>query len=128
MIKLEWSNTCDLGGMLYQNNFMQKIYIDSEIANPDYDIREEGISDGEKNFRPTFSYFGKIYKFEFVATEFVSDALTQIPLHSYVRITEDDSYAIAKDVIIEVEWYDYFNKITVSFIADRWIDIETSLR
>lgn len=128
MIKLEWSNTCDLGNILYHTNWVQRMYIDSEIANSDYEVQQDGISDGEKDFNQTFGLFGKIYTFEFVATWYVADALTQLPLHSDIRIEEGSQLAIVKDIDVSVDPQDYYCVIKIDFTVERWVDIENNTR
>lgn len=120
MITIEWRGSCDFGEVFFQQGFKQRIYIDSVIANPDYDLREEGGEDGQKQFHQTFALFKKIYKFEFIAPEYICDAMTLIPLHDDITIYDGFVSAKVDDIEVDVDWQDwYFAKVTVSFTIDR---------
>ncbi len=120
MIILDISNTCDLGDTLYQFGFRQRLYLDAIITNPDYSVTQEGIENGNKGFKQTFAQFKKRHKMDFIAPEYLLDALTLLPLHDYITIDDGyDSY-VADDVEVDYEWQGGWAYVTITFSVDKW--------
>jgi len=120
MITLEVSNACDVANILYQFGFRQRLFLDAIITQPDYDSTEEGIENGNKGFNKTFQQLKKRYKIDFIAPEYLLDALTLLPMHDYVTIHDGyQSYPI-DDVNIEYEWDDFYAVCTLSFTITGW--------
>ena len=59
IIKIEYWNTCDFADILYQTNWKQRLYIDTEISRPEYPIEIETNKDGEGNDIPEFQRWQK---------------------------------------------------------------------
>lgn len=126
-IKLQWSNSCDLGRIYYDGDFRNILYFDTEIGKPDYqyEVEEEMNSDGVN--LPTFQSLNKIYKFEVFVPEYVVDALVAIPLHDTVTITilNNGYTSNIRNVKVDVNWEDISNECmalcTVSFEQDDQI-------
>lgn len=74
------------GHIDYTTNYINKIYLDTQIGKPEYNFEEEvkkvdGYTFVEKQISE------KTYKFSFVAPEYLCDAVRLIRLHDYIRIT-----------------------------------------
>lgn len=120
MIILEISNTCDLGVVLYQFGFKQRLILDAIITQPDYDSKEEGVENGNRYFNKTFQQLKKRYRMDFIATEYIIDALTLLPLHDYVTLHDgSDAYEIA-DIVVEYEWEGVYAVCTLGFTVTGW--------
>jgi len=120
MITLEISNTCDLGMTLYQFGFKQRLFIDAIITQPDYDSKEEGVENGNRYFNKTFQQLKKRYKIDFIAPEYILDALTLLPLHDYVTLYDGfDSYEL-DDISVDYDWDGRFAICTLGFTVNGW--------
>lgn len=127
-IKLTWTNTCDLGRILYNGTgFTNVFFFDGDIIKPDYQYEEVGFESGEAVFLKTSETLKKRCKFEVVVPEYVADALEAMPLHDDIRIMfVDGRYSTAiRNVQTDVNWDDEFNgcmaQVVVSFEQDDQI-------
>lgn len=107
-IKLEWWDNGDLvfdtGRIVYDNRFVNTVYLQSELGKPEYTYEEEGETrDGY--FFPELRTSEKKYKFSFLASEYLCDAIRVATISDHVRIT--DSYKRIYDcdtISFEIEW------------------------
>lgn len=130
VFKLEWTNPCDLSDMFYQNGFKQVLYIDSDIlkmcgalSEPNYDLTEEAVTSGENDVIPTFQHLEKRYQLSFLANEFMCDALTMLPMHDDVSLTDPNGIQ-SKIGDIEVSlgsWESRYVPVVVSFTTHKYI-------
>lgn len=86
-IKLEWWNSCNLGNILYTTGFKNKLFLDTEIGEPEYLNVEDGHDDGNGVFVKEFESLVKNYKFKVVVPEDIVDALQAMRLHDNINIT-----------------------------------------
>lgn len=95
-IKLTYWNDENLyyngGEVNYSNNFKYTMYICSTIGKPEYEFEEELTKRAGYKFLESQTS-NKIYKFNFVAPEFICDAMRLIRLSDYIKLEYDgDSY------------------------------------
>src|SRR5688572_20542031 len=105
-IKLEWWDTCDIGGICYQDGFKNTVFLDTDIGRPDYNILEEGAENGDGVFIKDYSRLQKTPQIQCYVPEYLADALSLLPLHSNVRMTYTNGlYAgLVRNVSVNVEW------------------------
>ena len=88
---LEWADIEDLdyegGTFKYADGFKNKLYIDSQLGKPEYKFEEEG-EDRDGFFFPEKRISEKVYKFTFLAPEYLLDALRIVRLSDHVFITD----------------------------------------
>lgn len=93
-LKIEWWDDenayYDCGEIVYKDelvNYVNKLYLCTELGKPDYVFEEEGESrDGYFFAEKQISY--KTYRFQFLAPEYLCDAMRIIRLSDHVRITD----------------------------------------
>lgn len=123
-IKLEWSNSCDLGGIYYQSGFSNKLYFDTNIGNPSYEEEIEEQYNGDGVLIATFQRLVKNYNFQVYAPEYIIDALKLMQLHDTITITFlDGTYSgEIRNVKVDVSFEDISNQCmalaTISFQQD----------
>lgn len=107
-IKLEWWDNEDLvfdtGRIVYDDRFVNTVYLQSELGKPEYTYEEEGeIRDGY--FFPELRTSEKKYKFLFLAPEYLCDAIRVATISDYVRITDNYGRIYNCDTLnFEIEW------------------------
>lgn len=127
-IKLTWTNTCDLGGVLYNgSNFVNKMFLDTDVIRPDYFDEQTGQENGDGVFIINSETLKKRYKFETIGPEYVADALSFMALHDTINIIWINGLfsSAIRNVKVNVNWEDAFNDclalIEVSFEQDDQI-------
>lgn len=125
IIKIEYWNTCDFADILYQTNWKQRLYIDTEISRPEYPVEIETNKDGEGNDIPEFQRWQKRYKFKLVMPEFLTDALTLATLHDNIFITDkfgESAKVIVGSFLVSVNWIkDCYAECEIQFDVDYFI-------
>lgn len=90
-LKLEWFDIVNLvhenGVHLYDGGYKNKLYIDTQLGKPEYKFEEEG-EDRDGFFFPEKQISEKVYKFTFLAPEYLLDALRIVRLSDHVFITD----------------------------------------
>ncbi len=123
-VKLEWSNSCDLGGIYYGGGFENRLYFDANVGKPDYEEEIEEQYNGDGVLISTFQRLVKIYKFQVFVPEYVADALKLMQLHDTITLTFlDGTYSssirnIKADVSFEDMSNDCMALVTISFQQD----------
>ena len=104
-VKIEYSNSVDLGDIMYHNSFRNRIYIDADVSKPEYEIEEDGIEDADGEFDPTLQKWAKKYTLTFYAQEFLVDALTLMAIHDQIYVTlKNDESSQVLDVEVDYTW------------------------
>jgi len=121
---IDFTNTCDLGDILYQEGFTQTAYLESEPMEMTFPQEDKGIENGEGRFIRTFARQTKKY---LVKTKELPDYMVEVfnrmRLHDTVEIT--DLVGDTNDVYnLEVEhewlWDDrYYVKLELTFDYDE---------
>jgi len=126
---LEYWNSKDLGGILYQKGFKNKLYLDADIGEPEYGIIEEGEEDGENNFLPYYQRYCKIYKTVILANEYMLDALYLVRLHDNIYITfkTGERFNIY-DVQISHTWENdgYVARLEITFFVNYFTKVASN--
>ena len=109
-LKIEWWDKADFvtdgGTVVYTDpDFKNVLYLDSDIAKPEYVFDEEGETrDGY--FFPVKQISEKRYRFSFFATEYLLDVIRLIRMADYVKITYNGKTYFADSFLITPEWED----------------------
>jgi len=123
MITLEWWNTCDTHDVLYQMGWRQIRYYNADLSEPKHELTEEGAEDGDGEFHPLHQRFVKTYHFDVAVAEYELDALTLLPFHDQVRITDENGYsAFMKDIeVTPGDWNERFIRVDIYFNTQSYI-------
>ena len=128
-LKIEWwdkSNLYYTGGLIqyedsnYPNRYKNTIYVCSNLGMPDYENEEEG-EERDGIFFPNHQISYKVYRFRFLAPEFLTDALRVAWLSDYVRVTDPLGRVYNCNTFVPtVEWQDegYLANVEVEFRTD----------
>ena len=109
-LKIEWWDTedfiMDAGAIVYKNPaFHNVLYLDSDLAKPEYPFEEEGETrDGY--FFPIKQISEKHYRFKFFASEYLLDVMRFIRMADYARITYHGQTYELDTFLITPEWED----------------------
>ena len=123
-LTINFSNTCDLGDIVYHDGFTQTLWFESEAMEPDFPIDEKGVENGEGKFIRTFARQVKKYTARtFEMPSFMVDVFNRMKLHDTVELI--DLVGDVNDLYnIEVEhdwlWDDrYYAKFDLTFDYDE---------
>lgn len=90
-LRLEWADIENLeleeGIIKYDDSFKHRLFIDSELGKPEYKFSEEG-EDRDGYFFPEKQISEKVYRFNFLAPEYLLDALRLVRLSDLVVIKD----------------------------------------
>ena len=124
-LKLEWWDVNDLqleyGTLFYENyGFQNLLYLQTELGKPEYTFTDEGE---ERNgyFFPTKQISEKVFKFNFLSSEYLLDVMRLIRMSDYIRITDPFGRCYnANQFEIKSEWETQGNlaAATVQFQTD----------
>lgn len=120
-LKLQWSNTCNLGRIYYDGDFRNMIYFDSEVGKPEYEYEVEEEYNSEGVLIATYQRLNKVYKFEVFVPEYIVDALQAMQLHDTITLTVINTgyTGTITNVKVDVSWEDITNECmalcTISF-------------
>ena len=83
--------------------FKNRVYLPTQVGKPEYDFQEEGEKrDGY--FFPEKQTSEKIYKFSFLAPEYLCDAMRIIRMSDHVQITSRGETYSADSFLITPKW------------------------
>ena len=109
-LKIEWWDNedfiMDAGAIVYKNpNYHNVLYLDSDLAKPEYVFEEEGESrDGY--FFPVKQISEKRFRFKFFASEYLLDVMRFIRMSDYAKITYHGQTYNLDTFLITEEWED----------------------
>lgn len=110
------------GEINYNNDFKYILYVPASIGKPEYTFEEELTTRAGYKFLES-QVSNKVYKFTFVAPEFICDAMRLIRLSDYINLQSNgDSYS-ALTFSYEPSWEDQGNlaSVEVEFETDTII-------
>jgi hypothetical protein len=84
---ISWWNDHDLGDILYQDGFKNKIYLDVEVEKPEYNTTIESDLNGDSVEITKFRKWEKVYRFECWMQEDLVDAFTLMQIHDNIEVT-----------------------------------------
>lgn len=109
-IKIEWWDeedfVMDAGRIAYDINgtqFRNTLYICSDIAKPEYNFEEEVIERDGYAF-PVKRISSKVYKFSFLAPEYLLDVMRFIRMADHVTIIKDNKVYTTDTFLINPDW------------------------
>ena len=109
-LMIEWWDEEPLyysGGHIYYENekFKNRVYLCTQVGKPDYDFEEEG-EERDGYFFPEKQVSEKVFKFTFVAPEYLCDAMRIIRMSDHVEITSRGEKYTADSFLITPKWQD----------------------
>ena len=115
LTRIEYWATCDIDEIFYRGpllghpQYKNVIYLDVEPGKPNYLYEEEGEEDGDKVFVADLKTLQKEYYLQTPMPQFVTDALTLLPMHvgrkGVVEVMTNRGYLSRIDrVRVEPEW------------------------
>lgn len=125
-IKIEYWNDENLyykgGEISYTNDFKFIMYVCSSIGKPEYEFEEELTERAGYKFLES-QISNKLYKFTFVAPEFICDAMRLIRMSDYIVITSLGKKFNALTFSYEPEWEEQGDlaSVEVEFTIDSII-------
>lgn len=119
-LTINYSNTCDLGDILYSEGLIQTIWFESETMEPSFPQEEQGVNNGEERFVRSFARQTKKYLARTKEMpDFMAEVFHRMKLHDNIEMidlvgNENDVYNLE----VDHEWlYDdkYLVKIDLTF-------------
>ena len=108
-LKLTWYDQQDLvmdaGRIIYQGGYINQLYLQADLAKPEYLFTEEG-EERDGYFYPTKQISEKRYHFKFWASEYLLDCLRFVRMSDYVIITYRGKTYQADTFLLTPEWED----------------------
>lgn len=122
-LKIEWFNSVDYGSVLYQDGFKNRIYLDTELERPDYNVTFESDVNGDNQEIPKFKKWEKAYKFTVWMQEDLVDAFTFMSTCDTIEVTPQTGETLIVQegsMRVEYEWEEAgcLAKATVTFVTD----------
>ena len=115
-LKVEWWDeenlVFDSGSIIY-NGFKNTLYIDTNIGKPEYKFEEEG-KERDGYFFAEKQLSEKVYKFIFLAPEFICDAFRFVRLSDNINIYKNGVHYTVDSLLAEVNWQDQGDLADVS--------------
>ena len=117
-LKLEWWDTDTMlfdGGAIWYNsdNYKNTLYLPTTVGKPTYQFEEEGE---ERNgyFFAEKQISKKQYAFQFLAPEYLCDALRFLRMHENIQVTENGIVYPINQIETNVEWQEQGNLASVT--------------
>ena len=98
-VKLDWWDNDSDGNP----GFINTLYIDTIVGKPKYEFDEEG-TDRDGYFFTEKQLSKKVYRFGFVAPEYLCDALRIVRMSDNIQITFNGETYDCDSIVIEPEW------------------------
>lgn len=96
-VTLSFSNCCNLGDLLYEDDFYQTLWIKSDNIEQDFPYVEKGQENGEGRFIPTFRRSEKTYLIRtLLLPQYMVDVLHRLRLHDVMTFIDQvgDAYNV----------------------------------
>lgn len=116
-VKLYWGSPCPIDRGGYHDTTEFELFVAADPIHPAHDITEEGENDSEGAFDPTFQRVEKTLSLDFVAPDYIFDALAHLPLYANKSLEFSDGEVIVlQNTEAKVSWIDSCTgKITLDF-------------
>ena len=106
-LKLQWWDNedffMDAGVISYANSYKNLLYLPSDLAKPEYPFEEEG-ENRDGYFFPIKMISEKRYRFNFLASEYLLDAMRFIRMSDFVEIEYHGQKYSVDSFLISPEW------------------------
>ena len=91
------------GRLAYADNYRNKLYLPTKLAKPDYKIEEvvedrDGFKFVEKQIQK------KLFRFSFLAAEYICDVVSMIGMHDNIIITHNNKIYTVYDILFTPTW------------------------
>lgn len=110
------------GRLAYSDNYRNKLYLPTKLAKPDYKIEEvvedrDGFKFVEKQIQK------KVFKFSFLATEYMCDVVSIIGMHDNIIINHNNRVYAVYDILFTPTWTDdgFLANVDAEFTTDAVI-------
>ena len=123
-LTINYSNTCDLGDIMYAEGLTQSIWFESETMEPEFPQEEEGANNGDNRFVRSFARQTKKYTARTLEMpSFMVDVFNRMKLHdSIVMIDLVGDENTLYNLEVEHEWLNddrYITRINLIFDYDE---------
>ena len=102
-LQLVWRNEQDVvlenGRVLYSNNFANRLLLDTQLGKPEYKFSEEG-EERDGYFFPEKQISEKVYRFTFLAPEYLLDVLRLVRMSDHVSVVDKFGDVYTCDTIL----------------------------
>ena len=115
-LKIEWWDEENLvfdSGTIIYNGYKNTLYLDTDIGKPEYKFEEEG-KERDGYFFAEKQLSEKVYKFVFLAPEFVCDAFRFVRLSDNIVVHKNGIEYTVDSLLAEVNWQDQGDLADVS--------------
>ena len=105
-VTLSFSNCCNLGNLLYEDDFVQTLWLKSDNIEQAFPYVEKGQENGEGRFIPTFRRQEKTYIIRTdIIPQFLVDVLHRLKMHDVMTYVDQvgDAWNV-QSVDVEHEW------------------------
>jgi hypothetical protein len=125
---ITFSNSSDLGNILYSEGFIQKLWFASETMEATYPVEEEGAKDGQSRFVRTFARQTKKYLVRTgTMPDYMVDVFNRMRLHDTITLTDlVGDTNIVYNLEVETEWLfgdKYYAKMDLTLDYDETVVI-----
>lgn len=106
-VTLSFSNCCNLGDLLYEDDFVQTLWIQSDNIEQSYPYTEKGQENGDGKFIPTWRRQEKTYTIRTATMpQYMVDVLHRLKMHDVMTFIDQvgDAYNV-ESVDVEHEWF-----------------------
>lgn len=118
-VTLSFSNCCNIGDILYEEDFFQTLWLKSDNIEPAFPYTEKGQENGDGKFIPTFRRQDKTYIIRTgEISQYMVDVLHRLKLHDVMTFIDQvgDAHNV-ESVDIEHDWFDkgkYYATATIT--------------
>lgn len=105
-VTLSFSNCCNLGSLLYENDFYQTLWMESDNIEQSYPYVEKGQENGDGKFIPTWRRQEKTYTIRLgLVSQYMVDVLHRLKMHDVMTFIDQvgDAFNV-ESVDVEHEW------------------------
>lgn len=123
MVKVEWWNESDIDPLLYQTGFINRVYLKTYTEAMPPSFVQEGDNNAEGEFVASFHRAVFKHKIEAFIPDYLQDAISMLPMHSNVEVSENGDKAEMTQIKITPNYGDnYMGTCRIEFeIGDKYI-------
>lgn len=101
-----FSNGCNIGNLLYEDDFIQTLFLESEPMESAFPYTEKGQENGDGRFIPTFRRQDKTYLIEtLLLPDFMIDVLHRLKMHNTILLVDNEGVIWeVKNIDVDHDW------------------------
>lgn len=127
-VTLSFSNCCNIGDILYEEDFFQTLWLKSDNIEPAFPYTEKGQENGDGKFIPTFRRQDKTYLIRTgEISQYMVDVLHRLKLHDVMTFIDQVGDARnVESVDVEHDWFDkgkYYATATITIDLGEGIPV-----